>query len=375
MKRIRQRHAQRGISILEVVIALLILGLLTVAAWKLQRGAIEATREAIDTDLVTRADQSIRTFIARQSRLPCPATSNTGVENCAAGMASRVGFVPWVTVGLPDAGGGSLRYAIDKDALAQAAPGLGVINLDLASGPGVVGFDQASTDRTVHWCNLVGKAMKAAPTGRVPRAYQVFSPGVGAGANTAAGALDAAGAQVTRTLPELWGELNCGGLVAGAGRAYMNAALAARMMALAAKEQLTLSNMNLDAAKASYFYNIVDLVTEAARQPSKVANVFATCANAASLTADVVTGMATVPQYVAQPGAIAACGSSGLDVAVHIGYLLEKIDALKGLALNLASAAEQAQQAHDDEASQAQALADAIAARARAAIADGMNLD
>ncbi|WP_017759234.1 hypothetical protein [Pseudacidovorax intermedius] len=106
-----------------------------------------------------------------------------------------------------------------------------------------------------------------------------------------------------------------------------------------------------------------------------MANVLATCANAASLTADVVTAMTAVPQYGAQPEAIAACGSSGLDVAVHIGYLFEKIDALKGLALNLASAAEQAQQAHDDEASQAQALSDAVAARDRAAIAGGMNLD
>lgn len=375
MSRGASRRGQSGISILEVVIALLVLGLLTVAAWKLQSGVVVEARQDADGELVTRADQALRTFIARNSRLPCPAADNTGTERCVTGMAASTGFVPWVTVGLPDAGAGSLRYVIDTDALAQSPPGLGVLSLDVANGTSVVGFSQDSTDRTIHWCNLVGKRMKAAPTGRVPRAYQVFSAGVDPQASATSRPMDAAGAQITRTLPELWNELNCGALVAGAARAYINAALAARMMALAAQEQLKLSTMNLDTSHSNYNYDLIDLIAEAARQPSKVANALMGCANAASLAADAIALTATPPQWAALPVSGPLCVSSVADLAVHIASLIQKIQDLGTAGKELGDAAQLDQTARNDEATQAAALADAIAARARAAIAEGMDLE
>ncbi|SIR73039.1 type II secretion system protein [Pseudacidovorax sp. RU35E] len=368
--RTSSRARQAGLGLLEVVIAVLILGLLAVAAWKFQHGVVLQTRYEADQMLVQRADRSIRAFMARQSRLPCPAADAGGTESCRTGMAAAPGFVPWRTLGLPDAGAGSLRYALAADALAQAAPGIETLQIpDRQLQQILVSGDVGNA--TLPWCNVLGLRMKQVGA---EMAYRVFSGGAGPLARVDAAPLDAAGAGVLRLLPELWTELHCGDLIAGAGRAHMNAALAARMMRISADEQLLLAGKNTDAAHASYDYAVVDLVTEILRQPSRLANAGVACTSAASMTADIVAGTATPEQYWGVAGAAASCITGGLDVAIHIAYLVEKVEALQQQAKALGVQADNVLQLRQAEADQAAALEAGIAARARAAVASGIHL-
>ncbi|RDI21887.1 hypothetical protein DFR41_10811 [Pseudacidovorax intermedius] len=370
----RSRYSQFGISMLEMVLALMILGVLTVAAFTLERGTVTENRRSAEWEMSGRADRAIRAFLARNSRLPCPAVDSLGRESCGEGMSQRVGFVPWITIGLPDAGAGNLRYVVGRDDLASRAPGLGVISLDFKDGISVVGFDIDSTDRAVHWCHVLGRAMRASLAGETSSAYQVFSPTVEATVDQKATALDAMGIGVIRLQSELWRELNCGGLVAGSGRAYMNTALAARMMKLAAEELYQLDGMTLESAKFLIDYAKVDLYTEYVRLGARSANAAATCANAVSLVAQAGLALGASLATVWAPGASLACVAGGADIAVHTLMLENKMKELDGLTAAFESAASAGYEAQKEEVRQLTELATAIEDRAFSSIAAGMNI-
>ncbi len=368
--RTSSRTRQAGLGLLEVVIAVLILGLLAVAAWKFQHGVVLQTRYEADQMLVQRADRSIRAFMARQSRLPCPAADAGGTESCRTGMAAAPGFVPWRTLGLPDAGAGSLRYALAADALAQAAPGIETLQIpDRQLQQILVSGDVGNA--TLPWCNVLGLRMKQVGA---EMAYRVFSGGAGPLARVDAAPLDAAGAGVLRLLPELWAELHCGDLIAGAGRAHMNAALAARMMRIAADEQLVLAGKDADAAHASYEYAVVDLWTEVARLPFKGANALVSCGNFASLSADAFAGTLPFGMEPFIPPALLACAAGGAALGVSALNITKKIEALQQQAKALGDQADNVLQLRQAEADQAAALEAGIATRARAAVASGIHL-
>lgn len=96
---------QRGFSLLEMAVVLLIAGLLGAALWKLlpllrpleSRAAVQAQ--------LTAAEQALGGFALTQHRLPCPATQPGGLETCA--QAGR--WLPQATLGLS---GPPLRYGV-----------------------------------------------------------------------------------------------------------------------------------------------------------------------------------------------------------------------------------------------------------------------
>ena len=126
---------QRGFSLIEVAIALLLVGLALASTMVVVTTQIEArnTRETLRRMEVVKA--SLISFVAKNSRLPCPAvptltntsasygveaaTPGTCTSTVAAGASNVIGVVPWVTLGIEssyatDPYGNFLTYNVVK---------------------------------------------------------------------------------------------------------------------------------------------------------------------------------------------------------------------------------------------------------------------
>ena len=121
MRPVRARARQRGVSLVELAIGLLILalvigGLLVPLASQVEQGRVSQTQRQLDE-----IREAVIGFALANGRLPCPASAaSNGVESPPGGGACTNpwnGFIPAVTLGLSqvDAQG----YAVDAWGLAQ----------------------------------------------------------------------------------------------------------------------------------------------------------------------------------------------------------------------------------------------------------------
>lgn len=118
----RPRARERGYSLVEMGVALAILGLLVSAAvaywaYSTRHAVAQAARDA---SLDARA--ALMAFAQARYRLPCPDTDGDGVEDAAAGACpagTQVGGFPWKTVGVFSPAVRSMRYGVYR--LANAA--------------------------------------------------------------------------------------------------------------------------------------------------------------------------------------------------------------------------------------------------------------
>lgn len=123
-KRRPQGARQRGLGMLEVMLLLLVVTGALVAgaiALKTRQASIAAEDELA---ALTQADRFLASFVAANNRLPCPATGDSGLEDCAAG--GQKGKLPYRTIGLEGsmvaAGVGQLAYQVQRGAVDLALP-------------------------------------------------------------------------------------------------------------------------------------------------------------------------------------------------------------------------------------------------------------
>src|SRR6202171_1137370 len=100
------KHAERGFTLIEVAISMVILGLVLTGlvvslSQQLQQRRLWDTRTAL-----AQANDALMAFITANARLPCPAlVGSNGIESTVPGFAGRctaaAGFLPAVTLGLP----------------------------------------------------------------------------------------------------------------------------------------------------------------------------------------------------------------------------------------------------------------------------------
>lgn len=121
-------HRTRGFSLVELSVALAILGLLAMGSVAYWRSASQQATTAKEVEVLTRVQQAMLGFMHANFRLPCPATDATGNENCsAASLANQVGKLPWRTLQLPDESVAAYKYGVYRDPNASA-----VLDADMA---------------------------------------------------------------------------------------------------------------------------------------------------------------------------------------------------------------------------------------------------
>ncbi|KQR63023.1 type II secretion system protein [Acidovorax sp. Leaf160] len=112
LHRVRPGRDQAGFSLVEMGVALGILGLLVLAFAVYWRMSAQEKTAAQERDLLEIAERAAVGFVHANFRLPCPAADASGNEDCSA--ARQVGFLPWRTLGVPDARAGQLRYGVHR---------------------------------------------------------------------------------------------------------------------------------------------------------------------------------------------------------------------------------------------------------------------
>lgn len=122
-----KRQTSRGYTLIELALAMVVLGLVMVVLWRFGVTANQRMVEIEAPPALAAADQALLGFAAVHSRLPCPDTTGDGQEDCA---GNPVGRLPVVTLGLVRADLAQMRYGVFR--AAQTDP---TLDADLAANP------------------------------------------------------------------------------------------------------------------------------------------------------------------------------------------------------------------------------------------------
>ncbi len=114
-----RRPRQQGFTLMELAVAMVVMGILTLAALSFWRSSVQQRVSTVELDLLSRAQQAVLGFVYTQHRLPCPALDVDGVEVCSPNT-NRVGRLPWKSLQLPDAAAGEFKYGVYRQPDANA---------------------------------------------------------------------------------------------------------------------------------------------------------------------------------------------------------------------------------------------------------------
>ena len=106
------KRTQAGFSLLELSVSLAISGAIGVTAWQLLVLNRNTIAEQPISLLMAQAGAAVEGFSVKNYRLPCPAASGDGRENCASGST---GLLPWRDLGLLQAYA-LIRYGVYRTA-------------------------------------------------------------------------------------------------------------------------------------------------------------------------------------------------------------------------------------------------------------------
>lgn len=106
----------RGYTLIELTIALALLGLIMVLLWRFGSVAVQRIAETEAPQALADANQALVGFVAAKHRLPCPDTVGDGREHCG---GATIGRLPVVTLGLARADLQNIRYGVYRNAVAN----------------------------------------------------------------------------------------------------------------------------------------------------------------------------------------------------------------------------------------------------------------
>jgi hypothetical protein len=257
MNRARLR-SQRGLSLVEVAVASVILG----ACGVFLSGLVDRQAKVASSDrsflTVDRSHDAILAYAYLHGRLPCPAQATTGIESCS---GKGDGYLPYLTLGLPEPAAGRVRYRVALDTSAPSGNPYRVITGEHAGDFGELSakvVPLASVAPGGHE-PLFDLCQSLGASGQITEmAYAMeLTPGTAALPGSSTFVTGSPVATQTIGRAQLATKLHCSSF-AVAGRAHFNAALAADTMDRAMADilaQFTLLGFtyDYDLAQGIYF--------------------------------------------------------------------------------------------------------------------------
>lgn len=338
---------QRGFSLLELAVVLVVLGLVTLLVVQFLGTASRERHEVASRDLLTRADDALLAYAMVNSRLPCPASNGNGNEDC---NSHQIGQLPYKTLGLPDANARRIRYGVlrrpalrktdadltrrlDRHDPLQVIAGETAIEMPLGQ---VNGLDLCWAIRTAGVLPMDTQYLHVARATQPDHieshiAYAVALPRVGDGfSNHQSGDLPVFDSPrrpqetnfhdriVAVGLDQLWARMRCGDNMAATSHAHFNGAMSITLMYNAMEDYKKQLAISVKLAEAN------------------VANSAAAVLSGASATAGAAGGIAdTIAEGLLTMGAVAtykvalAAAATAAAVAVTITAAVMVDDARK----------------------------------------------
>lgn len=175
----------RGFSLLEVAIGLVIIGLLVGQFTGLYELILSTDREKRERVSMHKIQGSLKTFLGANMFLPCPDTTNNGLENREAdgSCTSREGYLPYKDIGVAgtDAWGNYYYYRVNQQAentddvrdVCSSASVMG------NGGSKLIGDLRLCPDTNIYYCSVSGCGSACSPTSCVqvdPRSADLYPP-------------------------------------------------------------------------------------------------------------------------------------------------------------------------------------------------------
>lgn len=228
------RGAQRGLSLVEAAVAMVIMGVAATMLWQTVSGTRLRESQTQARVHLQRADAALQAFVAIHHRFPCPATTSDGRESCNG--RPTTGELPYQTLGMPEARRPRIRYTVDPVIAAGESRFMVLVN-DQPIGPdkdpraipvALKTLLTADYDGMLDICESLARI--AAP-GAVAYTLQTLPDDALIAPLGTLGqpSRDVSAAQLSH-------RLGCGPMVAVAGRGQYNAHLAAAIMSKATQD-------------------------------------------------------------------------------------------------------------------------------------------
>ncbi|KWE37943.1 hypothetical protein [Burkholderia territorii] len=300
MSTLVQHSRERGFGTIEAALVVALAGLLVVGLLGLNQMSRNQQARIEGSAMLERANAALIAHLFRNGSVPCPAPDTNGLapSTCS---ASATGYVPFRTLGLPEATAGQIQYTVHP----YPKRGAGDVALTTSTGnhldvlamqpnqvqvvPATQFSAQPST--ILQTCALLTAPRTAGTAVDPAYSLQFGTPAQTVSATHNAKASDSA-QTLNRTFAELSLDLDCPEQVASYARTPFNTLLSAQMLLLALADYQTLLNVLQQATTADLINNATPLlVTGPAKVGAKVMNLMIEQGNCARAVAPSCAGV------------------------------------------------------------------------------------
>jgi type II secretory pathway pseudopilin PulG len=296
-----QRHQRnRGFGTIEAALVVALAGLLVVGLLVLNQMTRNQETRSERSVILERANVALIAYLFEHGSLPCPAADTSGFAppTCS---ATANGYVPYQTLGLPEATTGQIRYTVHpypKRGTGDVAPATGVGNyIDvLAMRPNQIQINQVHVVPATQFAAQPSKILQVCALLTAPRTAgtsvdPAYSLQIGASALQNTKASDSTQA-LNRTFAELAQDLDCPEQVASFARTPFNTLLSAQMLLLALADYQILLRLLQQSTTTDLINNATPLlVTGPAKVGAKVMNLLIEQGNCARADAPSCAGV------------------------------------------------------------------------------------